>query len=151
MTHSFPTRRSSELVECSPVAGSGETGSIRIINGAVVEPLIGATSLSYTYAQTEGPMAALGYHGTLACEPADEGSSMIVYTLAYDQSALDPDERAASRARIESRFGGAVEAMRQFCLPNLIFRNEIGRTSERRREMSERSEEHTSELQSQMH
>ncbi len=105
-------------VECAPVAGSGETGSIRIINGAVVEPLIGATSLSYTYAQTEGPMAALGYHGTLACEPADEGSSMIVYTLAYDQSALDPDERAASRARIESRFGGAVEAMRQFCLPN---------------------------------
>src|SRR3546814_8766786 len=74
-------------VECAPVAGSGETGSIRIINGAVVEPLIGATSLSYTYAQTEGPMAALGYHGTLACEPADEGSSMIVYTLAYDQSA----------------------------------------------------------------
>src|SRR3546814_4607025 len=41
-------------VECAPVAGSGEPGSIRIINGAVVEPLIGATSLSYTYAQTEG-------------------------------------------------------------------------------------------------
>src|SRR3546814_21197953 len=112
MTHSFPTRRSSELVECSPVAGSGETGSIRIINGAVVEPLIGATSLRYTYAQTEGPMAALGYHGTLACEPADEGSSMLVYPLAHDQSALDPDVRAASRARIENRSGGRSEERR---------------------------------------
>src|SRR3546814_14456124 len=78
-------------------------------------------------------MAALGYHGTLACEPADEGSSMIVYTLASDQSALAPDERAASRARIDSRFGGADEAMRQFCLPNWLIPNEIeiGRSSRR--------------------
>src|SRR3546814_4378774 len=35
-------------VECAPVAGSGETGSIRIINGAVVEPLIGARSEEHT-------------------------------------------------------------------------------------------------------
>src|SRR3546814_3478829 len=86
--------------ECAPVAGSGETGSIRIINGAVVEPLIGATSLSYTYAQTEGPMAALGYHGTLACEPADEGSSMIVYTLAYDQRSEEHTSELQSLMRI---------------------------------------------------
>src|SRR3546814_18886195 len=85
-------------VECAPVAGSGETGSIRIINGAVVEPLICATSLSYTYAQTAGPMAAPGYHGPLARKPADEGPRKIVHTLENDQLAHDPSAPAVAQA-----------------------------------------------------
>lgn len=102
-------------VECARVAGEGGIGSIRAINGAIVEPLVGATSRSYTYAQTDGPMAALHYHGTLACEPAEGGASAIVYTLVYDQSTSGPDERAANRSRIEGRFGAVVEAMKRYC------------------------------------
>src|SRR3546814_14155814 len=58
-------------VECAPVAGSGATGSIRIINGAVVEPLSGATSLSSPYAQPDGPMRSearrVGQEGVSTC------------------------------------------------------------------------------------
>ncbi|WP_143761511.1 SRPBCC family protein [Sphingobium chlorophenolicum] len=105
-------------VECAPLSGDGGAGSVRIIAGAIVEPLVGATSRSYTYSQTAGPMAALHYHGTLACEQAEGGASEIVYTILYDQSPLGPDERVANRTRIEGRFGEVVEAMKRYCSVN---------------------------------
>ncbi|MBA4209082.1 MAG: polyketide cyclase [Parvibaculum sp.] len=103
-------------VPCIAHSGDGGIGSVRRIGDAVVEPMIAATQYSYSYAQTEGPMAPFCYHGTVACEGRGEARTMIVYTLVYDQSSMDAGKRASERARIEARFGGAVEAMKRAVL-----------------------------------
>jgi len=102
-------------VPCTAEAGDGSVGSARRIGDAIIEPMIAATQYSYTYVQTEGPMAAFCYHGTVAVEPRGEGAA-IVYTLVYDQSSMDSATRASERARLEGRFGGAVDAMRNAVL-----------------------------------
>lgn len=103
-------------VPCAVHAGNGGVGSARRIGDAIVEPMIAATQYSYSYVQTEGPMAPYCYHGTVAAEACGEGSAAIVYTLVYDQSSMDDDRRASERARLKGRFGGAVDAMKQAVL-----------------------------------
>lgn len=103
-------------VPCAAQSGDGGIGSVRLIGDAIVEPMIAATRYSYTYAQTDGPMAPFCYHGTVACEGRGEARATIVYTLVYDQSSMDAPKRASERARIEARFGGAVEAMKRAVL-----------------------------------
>lgn len=103
-------------VPCSAEAGTGGVGSVRRISDAIVEPMIAATRYSYSYVQTEGPMAPYCYHGTVAADARGEGGAEIVYTLVYDQSSMDDDKRASERARLEGRFGGAVDAMKQAVL-----------------------------------
>ena len=99
-------------VKCSAVCGSGKPGSVRRIGDAIIEPLVGATQRSYTYMQTEGPMASFCYHGTVACEPHGEAGSKIVYTLVYDHSSMDEDRRVTEKERLTARFGSAVDTMR---------------------------------------
>ena len=103
-------------VPCAARSGDGGIGSVRLVGEAVVEPMIAATQHSYSYVQTEGPMAPYCYHGTVACEGRGEAGATIVYTLVYDQSSMDPPKRISERARIEARFGGAVEAMKRAVL-----------------------------------
>ena len=99
-------------VTCELIAGGGAIGSVRLINGALVEPMVGASRYSYTYAQTVGPMSAHAYHGCVACAPLGTAETEIRYTLVYDQSGIAADRREAERLRLASRFAGAVEAMR---------------------------------------
>lgn len=103
-------------VPCAVQAGTGGVGSVRRIGDAIVEPMIAATEYSYSYVQTEGPMAPYRYHGTVAAEARGEGGAAIVYTLVYDQSSMDEEKRASERARLEARFGGAVDAMKSAVL-----------------------------------
>lgn len=103
-------------VPCIAHSGDGGIGSIRRIGEAIVEPMIAATQYSYSYVQTAGAMAPFCYHGTVACEGRGEAHATIVYTLVYDQSSMDAQKRASERARIEARFGGAVEAMKRAVL-----------------------------------
>lgn len=103
-------------VECVAEAGDGGPGSIRRINDAIIEPMIAATPFSYSYVQTEGPMARYCYHGTVACEPAGEGSAAIKYMLIYDQAPMDAAMRVSEKLRIESRFADAVAAMQRAAL-----------------------------------
>lgn len=103
-------------VPCAAQSGDGGIGSVRRIGDAIVEPMIAATQYSYSYAQTEGPMAPYCYHGTVACERRGEARATIVYTLVYDQSSMDAQKQASERTRIEARFGGAVEAMKRAVL-----------------------------------
>lgn len=98
-------------VPCRAEVGDGGLGSVRRVGDAIVEPMVAATEYSYTYVQTEGPMAPYCYHGTVACEARCAGKATIVYTLVYDQSSMDAETRASEFARIEGRFNGAVEAM----------------------------------------
>jgi hypothetical protein len=97
-------------VVCTPVAGAGGIGSVRRIGEAIVEPMVGATALSYTYAQTEGPMARHAYHGCVECRPSGDGSE-VTYTLVYDQTGIESERRLAEQDRLRARFRGALEAM----------------------------------------
>ena len=98
---------------CRAISGAGEVGSVRQIGDAVIEPMVSAGRHSYTYAQTEGPMSAFAYHGSVACEPCGTDGAEIVYTLVYDQATIAEDRRASEKARLSQRFAGVVDAMKR--------------------------------------
>lgn len=98
-------------VDCGRVAGYGEIGSVRRVGSAILEPLIAKTSHSYTYGQIEGPMAALYYHGTLACEPGPDSGSVIRYSLVFDATQMEESICKAEQGRLKMRFEAAIDAM----------------------------------------
>ena len=97
---------------CSITAGSGDVGTIRVLNnGAVTEMMVAKTPFSYTYMQPLNP--ANLYHGTLAVEPAGSGKSRIIYTFLYDQDPLGDDAaKAANRKQRTDRFNAALAKMK---------------------------------------
>lgn len=97
---------------CSIASGSGEVGTVRLLNnGAVTEMMVAKTPLSYTYIQPLNP--ANLYHGTLAVEPDGAGHSRIVYTFLYDQEPLGTaDAKAAGRKQRTDRFTAALAKMK---------------------------------------
>lgn len=101
-------------VTCSYQSGSGDVGSVRVINGTNVEPMVGKTPFSYTYWQTAGNMAPTSYHGTLAVEPEGAHRSQLLYTLFYNQAALPTAaDRAAQHQRLSKRFQEALDTMKK--------------------------------------
>ena len=101
-------------VKCAIIAGNGGVGTVRQLNGATIEPMVGSTPLSYTYAQTFGNMAAFNYHGTLAVEPVGARRARIVYTVIYDAASLPTEAiRKAQFDRVSARFQGAIETMKE--------------------------------------
>lgn len=97
---------------CSISAGSGDVGTIRLLNnGAVTEMMVAKTPFSYTYMQPLNPGNL--YHGTLQVEPDGTGHSRIVYTFLYDQEPLGTDEaKAAGRKQRTDRFTAALAKMK---------------------------------------
>ena len=103
---------------CSLTAGSGEVGTIRVLNnGAVTEMMVAKTPFSYTYMQPLNP--ANLYHGTLAVEPDGAGHSKIIYTFLYDQDPLgDAAAKAANRKQRTDRFTAALAKMKAMAEAN---------------------------------
>lgn len=99
-------------VACEAVSGDGDIGSVRQIGTGILEVMVGAGAFSYTYAQTHGPMSAHAYHGCVTCEASGADACVIVYTLVYDQSGIDPSLRISEQERLSKRFAMAVDAMR---------------------------------------
>ena len=100
-------------VTCRYSSGSGDVGTVRVINDTTIEPMVAKTAWSYTYTQTAGAVAANSYHGTVAIEPDGSGKSILKYTLFYNQAVFDSEaKRNAERARITTRFQGALDAMK---------------------------------------
>lgn len=98
-----------DIKSCHIEKGHGEVGSLRLINGSIVELAVARTPLSYTYAQ---PEAKNFYHGTMAVEPVDATHSRLVYTLIWNQTAVgDAKAQAAARDSRKSRFQAAVDKM----------------------------------------
>jgi len=94
---------------CEIVKGKGELGSIRTINGTIVENVVARTAHSYTYAQ---PFTPIFYHGTMAVEPVNATHSKLVYTLIWNQAALtDPKARTEALEGRRVRFQAAVDKM----------------------------------------
>lgn len=99
-------------VDSQLISGDGEIGSVRTIGGSVVEVMVGKGPRSYTYTQTKGPMEHFSYHGSVALERTSERKSTLIYTINYDQTAMDAAAREAAVSRIRPRFQGMVEAMK---------------------------------------
>jgi hypothetical protein len=98
-----------DVKSCDMTSGKGEVGSIRTINGNVIEIAVARTPYSYTYAQ---PFTPIFYHGTLAVEAVNATHSKIVYTLIWNQTAVgDAKAQADARAPRRSRFQAAVDKM----------------------------------------
>lgn len=95
------------------VVGSGEVGSLRRVGDAVLEVLVGRSEASYTYAQTEGPMAVYRYHGCVSLTASSADRCSLTYVISYDQSAMAQSERDAQHRRISDRFQGAAETMKR--------------------------------------
>jgi hypothetical protein len=98
-----------DVKSCKIDSGKGEVGSLRTINGSIVEISVARTPLSYTYAQ---PFTPIFYHGTMAMEPVDASHSRLVYTLVWNQTAVgDAKAQADARASRQQRFQAAVDKM----------------------------------------
>ena len=101
---------------CVIIAGQeGELGAVRALTGgAVIEPLVAKTALSYTYSQPVRVGLPYNlYHGTLEVQPVTATTSKIVYSFMYDNSMLADDAaRAAERAARSARFMGGMEKMK---------------------------------------
>ena len=94
---------------CEIVKGKGELGSIRTINGTIVENVVARTAHSYTYAQ---PFTPIFYHGTMAVEPVNATHSKLTYTLIWNAAAVG--DAAAQKTALEgrrTRFQEAVNKM----------------------------------------
>jgi hypothetical protein len=98
-----------DIQKCEINSGKGELGSVRTINGSIVEIVVARTLYSYTYAQ---PFTPIFYHGTLGVEPTDATHSRIVYTLMWNQAAVgDKAAQEAARTSRQQRFQAAVDKM----------------------------------------
>jgi hypothetical protein len=97
---------------CQITAGKdGEAGAVRsIAGGRVIEVMVSATPLSYTYAQ---PLAPDSYHGKLEVRPVTATTSKIHYMIFRDQSSL-ADQAAKDRDRTQrtTQFTTAVNNMK---------------------------------------
>lgn len=101
-------------VTCVITSGvEGELGSVRTINGTVVEPLIGKTDLSYTYTQPVRVGVPYNlYHGMLEAKAVTPAQSKLIYSWVYDVSPLDQLARAQDRAARTERFNAALQKMK---------------------------------------
>jgi hypothetical protein len=98
-----------DVQSCSITLGHGEVGSLRLINGSIVEIAVSRTAHSYTYAQ---PFTPIFYHGTMAVERVDATHSRLVYTLIWNQTAVgDAKAQADARESRHKRFQAAVDKM----------------------------------------
>jgi hypothetical protein len=98
-----------DVKSCDINSGKGELGSVRTINGTIVEIVVARTPLSYTYAQ---PFTPIFYHGTVAVQPVGKARSKLVYTLIWNQTAVgDAAAQAAARDSRRTRFQAAVDKM----------------------------------------
>jgi Polyketide cyclase / dehydrase and lipid transport len=98
-----------DVQSCKISSGSGEVGSLRTINGSIVEIAVARTAHSYTYAQ---PFTPIFYHGTMAVEPVDRTHSKLVYTLMWNQTPVGDDKaKADARESRRKRFQAAVDKM----------------------------------------
>jgi hypothetical protein len=98
-----------DVKSCEIVKGKGELGSIRTINGTIVENVVARTAHSYTYAQ---PFTPIFYHGTMAVEPVNATHSKLTYTLIWNAAAVG--DAAAQKTALEgrrTRFQAAVDKM----------------------------------------
>ncbi len=103
------------MQSCAVTSGvEGELGSVRVLNGTIIEPIVYKTPLSYTYTQpVRVGVPFNAYHATLEARPVTATTSKIVYTFFYDNSMLANDAaRAAEKVNRTTRMMAAMQRMK---------------------------------------
>ena len=101
-------------VECEITQGDGGIGTVRLLNGTIVEPMVALTELSYGYTQpvTEGEYYIL-YHGFMEARPVSATTSKLIYTVMWDTSQLSEDEMKAGVERRRNLFTTGLANMKE--------------------------------------
>ena len=101
-------------LDCEITQGDGGIGTVRVLNGTIVEPMTAQTELSYGYTQpvAEGEYYTL-YHGSLEARPVNENTSRLIYTTMWDTSQLSEDEKKAGIERRRDTFTKALANMKE--------------------------------------
>lgn len=101
-------------LDCEITQGDGGIGTVRVLNGAIVEPMTALTELAYGYTQpvTEGEYYTL-YHGFMEARPVNETTSRLIYTVMWDISQLGEDEKHAAIERRRTTFTRALARMKE--------------------------------------
>lgn len=101
-------------VECKITSGDGGIGTVRVLNGTIVEPLVAQTELSYGYTQpaVEGEYYTL-YHGFMEARPVSESTTLLMYTVMWDTSRSSEAEATAAIERRQKLFTKGLERMKE--------------------------------------
>ena len=101
-------------LDCEITQGDGGIGTVRVLNGTIVEPMVAQTELSYGYTQpvTEGEYYTL-YHGFMEARPVSETTSKLIYTVMWDTSQLSEDEIRAGVERRRILFTAGLAKMKE--------------------------------------
>jgi len=101
-------------LECEITDGDGGIGTVRVLNGTIVEPMTAQTELSYGYTQpvVEGQYYTL-YHGFMEARRVSESTSKLIYTIMWDTSQLSEDEKNADIERRRKIFVAGLARMKE--------------------------------------
>lgn len=101
-------------LDCEITQGDGGIGTVRVLRGTIVEPMVAQTELSYGYTQpvVEGEYYTL-YHGFMEARPVTETMSKVIYTVMWDVSRSSEEQRAADIERRRNLFTGALQEIKR--------------------------------------
>jgi hypothetical protein len=101
-------------LDCEITQGDGGIGTVRVLNGTIVEPMVAQTELSYGYTQpvVEGQYYTL-YHGFMEARPVSETTSRVIYTMMWDTSQSGKEQVNADIERRRKTFGDALAKMKE--------------------------------------
>ncbi|MDH4107927.1 MAG: SRPBCC family protein [Gammaproteobacteria bacterium] len=101
-------------LDCEITQGDGGIGTVRVLRGTVVEPMVAKTDLSYGYTQpvTEGEYYTL-YHGFMEARPVTETTSRLIYTMMWDISQSSEMEARTTIERRRTFFTAALAKMKE--------------------------------------
>lgn len=101
-------------LDCEITQGDGGIGTVRVLNGTIVEPMVARTALSYGYTQpvVEGQYYTL-YHGFMEARPVTDTTSKVIYTMMWDVSQTDEEQVKADIERRRKVFGAALAKMKE--------------------------------------
>jgi hypothetical protein len=99
---------------CEISQGDGGIGTVRVLNGTIVEPMVARTALSYGYTQpvVEGQYYTL-YHGFVEARPVTDTTCKVIYTMMWDVSQSGEEQVKADIERRRKTFGAALAKMKE--------------------------------------
>jgi len=100
-------------MECEITQGDGGIGTVRVLNGTIVEPMIAQTELSYGYTLPviQGQYYTL-YHGFMEARRVSETTSKLIYTAMWDTSQHSEERINADVERRRNIFTKALAKMK---------------------------------------
>ena len=101
-------------LDCEITQGDGGIGTVRVLRGTVVEPMVAKTELAYGYTQpvVEGQYYTL-YHGFMEARPVTESTSRLIYTMMWDVSQSSEEETNTTIERRREFFGAALAKIKE--------------------------------------